>query len=158
MLTHARAAVAPRRAPPLTLQPPEPWAALLEALGEIEDENHILVLGRDGPDLMCALLRAGAPQVTHFRSYERLEADSTSLVIVPHVPSLDWLEGALSPIRRALFANGRLAVCVDPLPNTQNRVARMLKLHGFTAIRASRAAGRLVLSAEVPAFGLRRYA
>jgi hypothetical protein len=156
MLTHARAAVAPRRAPPLPLQPPEPWAALLEALGEIEDENHILVLGRDGPDLMCALLRAGAPQVTHFCSYERLEADSTSLVIVPHVPSLDWLEGALSPIRR--FANGRLAVCVDPLPNTQNRVARMLKLHGFTAIRASHAAGRLVLSAEVPAFGLRRCA
>jgi hypothetical protein len=158
MLTHARAAVAPRRAPPLPLQPPEPWAALLEALGEIEDENHILVLGRDGPDLMCALLRAGAPQVTHFRSYERLEADSTSLVIVPHVPSLDWLEGALSPIRRALFANGRLAVCVDPLPNTQNRVARMLKLHGFTAIRARHAAGRLVLSAEVPTFGLRRCA
>ena len=116
------------------------------------------MLGRDGPDLMCALLRAGAPKVAHFRSYERLEADSSSLVIVPHVPSLDWLEGALSPIRRALFANGRLAVCVDPLPNTQNRVARMLKLHGFTAIRASRAAGRLVLSAEVPAFGLRRYA
>jgi hypothetical protein len=158
MLTHARAAVAPRRAPPLPLQPPEPWAALLEALGEIEDENHILVLGRDGPDLMCALLRAGAPQVTHFRSYERLEADSASLVIVSHVPSLDWLEGALSPIRRALFANGRLVVCVDPLPSAQNRVRRMLMLHGFTAIGTSRAAGRQVLSAEVPAFGLRRCA
>jgi hypothetical protein len=158
MLTHARAAAAPRRTPPLPLQPPEPWAALLEALGEIEDENHILVLGRDGPELMCALLRAGAPQVTHFRSYERLEADSSSLVIVPHVPSIDWLEGALSRIRRALFANGRLAVCVDPLPNTQNRFARMLKLHGFTAIRARHAAGRLVLSAEVPTFGLRRCA
>ena len=158
MLTHACAAVAPRRAPPLPLQPPEPWAALLEALGEIEDESHVLVLGRDGPDLMCALLRAGAPQVTHLCSYERLEADSASLVIVPHVPSLDWLEGTLSPIRRALFMNGRLAVCVDPLRTTQNRVARMLTLHGFTAIRASRAAGRLVLCAEVPAFGVRRCA
>jgi hypothetical protein len=158
MLTHARAAVAPRRAPPLPLQPPEPWAALLEALGEIEDENHILVLGRDGPELMCALLRAGAPQVTHLRSHERLEADSASLVIVPHVPSVDWLEGALSPIRRALFTNGRLAVCVDPLPSTQNRVRRLLMLHGFTAIRTSQAAGRLVLSAEVPVFGLRRCA
>jgi hypothetical protein len=158
MLTHARAAVAPRRSPPRPLQPPEPWAALLEALGEIEDENHILVLGRDGPELMCALLRAGAPQVTHLRSHERLEADSASLVIVPHVPSLDWLEGALSPVRRALFTNGRLAVCVDPLPSTQNRIRRMLMLHGLTAIRTSRAAGRRVLSAEAPAFGLRRYA
>jgi hypothetical protein len=34
----------------------------------------------------------------------------------------------------------------------------MLTLHGFTAIRASRVVGRLVLSAEVPAFGFRRYA
>jgi Dihydrodipicolinate synthetase family len=114
MLTHARAAVAPRRAPPsLPLQPPEPRAVLLEALGEIEDEEHILVLGRDGPELMCALLRAGAPQVTHLRSHERLEAGIASLVIVPHVPSVDWLEAALPPIRRTLLANGRLAVCVD---------------------------------------------
>jgi hypothetical protein len=57
MSTYARAAVPPRRAPPsLPLQPPEPHAALLEALGEIGDEEHVLVLGRDGPELMCALL------------------------------------------------------------------------------------------------------
>src|SRR5271166_1498362 len=70
---------------------------------------------------MCALLRAGAPQVTHLRSHERLEAESASLVLVPQVTSLDWLEGALPPIRRALDANGRLAVCIDPLPTVQNR-------------------------------------
>ena len=156
MLTHARTVAAPRRTPPsLPLQPPELGAALLESLGAIEDEDNILVLGRDGPDLMCALLRAGAPHVTHLCSFERLEADSTSLVIVPQVPSLAWLESALSPIRFALIANGRLAVCVDPLPITQARVRRMLTLHGFTAIRATRAAGHQVLSAEVPAFGLR---
>ena len=158
MLTHARAAVALRRAPNRPLQPPEPRAALLDALGEIEDEEHILVLGRDGPDLMCALLRAGAPQVTHLCSPERLEAGSASLVIVPHVASLDWLESALSSIRRALLANGRLAVCVDPLAATQTRVHRMLRLQGFTAINASRAAGRQVLCAEVPAIGFRRLA
>ena len=62
MLTHTRAAVAPRRAlPSLPLQPPDPWAALLDSLGAIEDEENVIVLGRDGPDLMCALLRAGAP-------------------------------------------------------------------------------------------------
>src|SRR5580704_12405350 len=107
MLTHVRAVDAPHRAPPsLPLRPPEPGAALLDSLGAIEDEEHILVLGRDGPDLMCALLRAGAPQVTHLCWHDRLEAGSASLVIVPHAPSLDWLEGALSPIRRALLANG----------------------------------------------------
>jgi hypothetical protein len=107
---------------------------------------------------MCALLRAGAPQVTHLRSFERPEADSASLVIVPHVPSFDWLASTLPRIRRAMIANGRLAVRVDNLPTTLNAVRRMLRLHGFTAIRASRAPGCQVLCAEVPAFGLRRCA
>ena len=159
MLTHVRAAAAPRRAPPsLPLQPPEPGAALIECLGAIEDEEHIVVLGEGGLDLMCALLRAGAPRVTHLRSFERQEADSASLAIVAHVPSLDWLASALPRIRRALIDNGRVALCIDPLPATQNQVRRMLMLHGFTAIRAMRVAGRQVLRAEVPAFGMRRCA
>ncbi len=74
MLTHVRAAAAPRRAPHrLPLQPTERGDDLLDSLGAVEDEEHILVLGNDGPDLMCALLRAGARQVTHVRSHERLE-------------------------------------------------------------------------------------
>ena len=159
MLTHTRAAVAPRRAlPSLPLQPPEPWAALLDSLGAIEDEENIIVLGSDGPDLMCALLRAGAPQVTHLRTHERLEAASASLVIVPQVTSLDRLATALSSIRRALAPSGRLAICVGPLLATQNRVRRLLAQHGFAAVRSARAAGRQVLSAEVPSFGLRRSA
>jgi hypothetical protein len=89
------------------MHPPEPGAALVESLGVIEDEDHLLVLGNDGPDLM---------------------------------------------------ANGRLAVCIDNLPTTQNAVRRTLIVHGFTAIRARRAPGCQVLTAEVPAFGLRRCA
>jgi hypothetical protein len=57
----------------------------------------------------------------------------------------------LSPIRRALFTNGRLAVCVDPLPTPQNRVARVLTLYGFTAIQANRTAGRQAIGAKAPA-------
>ena len=159
MLTHAHAAVAPRSAPPsLQLQPPEPWAALLDRLGSIEDETSIIVLGRDGPDLMCALLRAGAPNVTHVCSHERLEAESASLVIIPHLPSLDWLQGALPALRRALSTNGRIILCTDPLPSMQTDIRRGLALNGFTAIRVERASGRLVMSAELPAFGLRRCA
>jgi hypothetical protein len=159
MLTHARAAVAPRLAPPsLPLQPPEPWGALLDSLSSIEDETSIIVLGRDGPDLMCALLRAGAPNVTHLCSHERLEGDSASLVIIPHFPSLDWLQAALPALRRALSTNGRIALCIDPLLSLQTQVRRVLTLNGFSAIRAARASGRLVLSAELPAFGLRRRA
>ena len=159
MLTHTRAAVAPRRAlPSLPLQPPAPWAALLDSLGAIEDEENVIVLGSDGPDLMCALLRAGVPQVTHLRTHERLEARSASLVIVPRM-TFARLAGN-RPVRDPPRAgpSGRLAICVDPLPAMQNSVRRLLAQHGFAAVRSARAAGRQVLSAEVPSLGLRRSA
>lgn len=139
-------------------RPPERWAALLDTLGSIEHEPSIIVLGRDGPDLMCALLRAGALNVTHLCSHERLEADSATLVIVPHIPSRDWLQAALPALRRSLSANGRIALCVDPLPSMQTYMRRSLTLLGLTAIRMRSVLGRLVVTAELPAFGLRRCA
>jgi hypothetical protein len=159
MVIHVSSAVAPRRAPPPPPpQPPEPGAGLLETLGSVEDEDHILVIGKDGPDLMCALLRAGAAQVTHLRSHERPEAESASLAIVPQAQSVDWLASALPSIRRALIANGRLVVAVATKSTSLNPVRRMLALHGFGAIRARNAGDRLVFSAELPSFGLRQCA
>ena len=112
---------------------------MLDSLGAVDDE-HVIVLGKDGPELMCALLRAGVLQVTHLGSHERLEADSASLVIVPRLASLECLASALPSIRRALGPNGRVAICADPLPSTQIRVRRFLTLHGFAGLRTSRKA------------------
>ena len=159
MLTHVPVADAPRPVRHLMpRQPSEPSEALLNSFGPLEHEWHILVLGNGGLDLMCALLRAGAPRVTHLCSHERLETASASLVIVPRASSVEWLEAALPRIRHALIANGCLALFVDPLAETRNRVERTLGLHGFSAVRATREAGRLLLTAEVPDFGLRRCA
>jgi len=140
------------------LQPPEPGAALLTSLDAIGDESHILVIGKDGLDLMCALLRAGAAQVTHLCSHERPEADSASLAIVPNVPSVDWLASALPSIRRALHANGCLALSVPMQPAIQQSVRRILALNGFSAIRTRTVAGRCIFHGELPTFGLRRWA
>jgi hypothetical protein len=159
MLTPAHVADAPRSVRHMMpRQSSEPTGALLNSLGPIEHEWHILVLGNGGLDLMCALLQAGAPKVTHLCSHERLEAESASLVIVPRASSLEWLEAALPRIRRALINNGCLSAFVDPLPATRSRVERMLKRHGLSALRAKRVAGRLLLTAEVPDFGLCRCA
>jgi hypothetical protein len=149
-------AIAPLHAsPPIPYQPPERWFDLLYDLGAMEDEEHVIVLGKDGPDLMCALLRAGARKVTHYRSQERLEARSASLIIVPRTASIPWLHSALPSIRRALITNGRLVVVADPIPSTQNRIRSLLKLHAFAATRAFEQAGRHVLGAEVPSYGHR---
>jgi hypothetical protein len=42
------------------------------------------------------------------------------------------------------------------IEDEDNILVRMLSLHGFTVIRVNPTAGRQVVSAEAPAFGLRR--
>jgi hypothetical protein len=96
---------------------------------------------------MCALLRAGATNVTHLRTDERPEPDSASLVIIPRVPSLDWLATTLQSVRRALTSHGRLVLHAGPLSTIQTGIRRMLKLHGMTAIRARTTPDGMILSA-----------
>ena len=69
-LAHA-AAAHPRLRPGNVPQPTEPDAAPLERFDGITSEEHVLVPGGYGPELMCALIRAGATHVTHLRSGER---------------------------------------------------------------------------------------
>ena len=145
------------REPPL--QPPEPGSVLLEMIGDVKDE-HILVLGSDGPDLMCALLRAGAAEVTHLNSNERLESDSATIAIVPSMPSLDWLARALPSIRHALLPTGRVILCAVAAADAiaANLIRRSLIQHGYSAIHTRRTRHYLTISAGVPAFGLRKAA
>lgn len=170
MLTHIRRAGAAHRArlqPPF--QPPERGDGLLETLGDVENE-HILLLGRRGVDLMCALLRAGALEVTHLNSPERAEPESASIVIVPQMPSHDWLASALRSIGRILLPTGRLIVCAAPSADMVmvNRIRRTLARHCYSKIHssqihsglmhASQDESCLLMSAELPAFGLRKAA
>jgi hypothetical protein len=131
MLPSTHAAAEARRVQP----PPLPIPSA--AYGPVEDDDHILVLGGQGPELMCALLRSGATNVTHLCAQERPETASASLLIVPRVPSLDWLAAILPSIRRALTRQGRLAIQAGPLATTQTQIRRMLTLHGFSEIRAT---------------------
>jgi hypothetical protein len=149
--SHHAAAMPQGMLPGASLQPRETVAGVpLDAFGPVEDEDHILVLGGQGPELMCALLRAGATNVTHLRAFERPEADSASLVIVPRVNSLDWLATALSSIRRALTAHGRIVVFAGGQPGTAIQIRRMLTLHGMSAIHTQTTSDGQVVSAERP--------
>ena len=147
MMPSAHIEITPRAAPGVIARSASPGAALLEAAGPIEDEDHILVLGGQGPELMCALLHAGATNVTHLLTDERPEPDSASLVIIPRVPSLDWLATTLQSVRRALTAHGRLVVHAGAQPTIQAGIRRMLKLHGMTAIHVRTTPDGMILSA-----------
>ena len=166
MLTQARATGASRREPEPPLQRSGLNDALLDAIGDPADE-HILVLGNDGPDLMCALVRAGAIEVIHLNSYERLHPDTVGIAVVPRLPSLNWLAAALPAIRRALFPTGRLVLYSETAGEvaTANRIRSMLLRHGYCKIRCTmetkdppRGGAWLVTTAEVPAFDLRKAA
>jgi hypothetical protein len=165
MTRSTQAATAPRRVPPSSASQftagqftagqiaqgdfAAPEATGIAWLGPVDVENHIIVLGGQGPELMCALLRAGASHVTHLRAHERPEADSASLVIVPRIPSLEWLATALLSIRRALTPRGRLVLRTGQAV-TQTQVRRMLTLLGMTAISSRTTPDGQVLSAELP--------
>lgn len=170
MLTHIRAAGAVHRARPQPpFQPPEPSDGLLEKIGDVQNE-HILLLGNHCVDLMCALLRAGALEVTHLNSPERAEPESATIVIVPQMPSHDWLASALRSIGRILLPTGRLILCASSSADvvTVNRIRRTLARHGYSKIHStkinsgmmytSQNESCLLMSAELPAFGLRKVA
>jgi hypothetical protein len=143
------AAIAPRSLPPGAVRlPPEPEGVPFKAIGPIDEQEHVLLLGGPGPELMCALLRAGAANVTHLRGHERPEPASASLVIVPKVPSLDWLATTLVSIRRALTADGRVVLFAGAQGTTQTAIRRMLLLHGMTEIRSDIGQGGLVFTAR----------
>jgi hypothetical protein len=148
MLSSTHAAGPPGRVPPgLSRHPPE---TPLDAIGPIEEDDHILVLGGLGAELMCALLRAGATNVIHLRAHERPEADSASLVIVPRVPSLDWLATALPSIRRALTAHGRLVLYAGGQLTVQTQIRRTLTLNGLSVIHTRATSDGPVISAQRP--------
>jgi hypothetical protein len=138
MFPSAQAVHAPPRVPPSTsASPQEPGALPRDTFGAVEDEDHIVVLGGQGPALMCALLRAGAPNVTHLRAHERPEAGSASLLVAPRLPSLDWLAAVLPSIRRGMAEGGRLVIHTGTQSSMQTPIRRMLILHGLRSIRVT---------------------
>jgi hypothetical protein len=133
----------------------DPDPALLSLLGEMDGE-HVLLVGNNALELMCALLRRGAGEVTLLRPTVRPEPQTVDLAIIARVGSLDAAVTAIGHARRALTATGRIVLVgigADPSGRLAQGLRRMLRLHGFSAIRAVPLAGRMLLSAELPLFG-----
>ncbi len=141
--THARPAM------PATDPEAQQTSALLAACGDVADER-VLIVGPDGPDTMCALIRRGARQVTALRHADRPEAASADLVVAPHLGSVADAEAVLTFTRRALAPFGRV-VLVMPTEKADalaRRVARMLPNHALSLVRARRVGAWTLVAAE----------
>jgi hypothetical protein len=127
---------------------------LLAAIGDIVGERAV-ILGQGAVDVMCALIRAGAPEVTELAHSARLDANSVDLMVVPNVASLDQAEATIRQARRALASAGRLVLRFpnDPAAHLARKTGQHLRLQGFSIVRQKRIGTQTVLTAELPLFG-----
>jgi hypothetical protein len=140
-----------RPALPATDPEAQQTSALLAACGDVSDER-VLIVGPDGPDTMCALIRRGARQVTALRHADRPEAASADLVVAPHIGSASDAQAVLAFTRRALAPFGRVVLILPTQKGDElaRRVARMLPNHALSLVRARRVGAWTLVAAERP--------
>jgi hypothetical protein len=122
-----RAAVRLRNNPPPPAPAVDPGTALLRLAGEV------------------SLLRYGV----------RPERASVDLAVATEIGSPEQALPVVAHARRALTASGRLIVrtTADSTGRLAKLVAQMLRLNGFSAVRARRAGDRTLVTGVLPWFG-----
>jgi hypothetical protein len=132
---------------------PEPphASALLAACGDVSDDR-VLIVGPDGLDAMCALIRQGARQVTALRHADHPEATSADLVVAPHVDTAADAAWLLAHTRRALAPFGRVVLMLptEKADRLARRVAQMLPDYALSLVRARRVGAWTLIAAERP--------
>jgi hypothetical protein len=148
-----RAAVRPPTIPPTPPPGVDPDTELLQLVGEVRDE-HALIIGPHALDLMCALIRSGAAEVDLLRQGVRPERATADLAVATEITSAEQALSVLAHARRALVASGRLILrtTADPTGRLARRVAQMLRLQGFSGVRARRAGDRSLVVGVLPWF------
>ncbi len=137
--------------------------ALLDCL-DVTDDDHVLLVGDDTLDLMCALLRRGCSAVTEMRPQDGVRPERVELVVAPGVADIATARHVLALARRALaphgVGRGRLVLRIPHSgDHTLSRaVAQALRAEGFDRPRRRPLADALVLIAELPGFWMPRTA
>src|SRR5580658_3045272 len=149
-----RAAVRPRTTPPTPPAGIDPDTAVLQLAGEVRNE-HALLIGPNALNLMCALIRRGAAEATLLRQGIRPQRATADRAVATEIASPEQALSVLAHARRALTASGRLILrtAADPTGRLAQRIAEMLRLQGFSAVRALRAGDRTLVTGVLPGFG-----
>jgi hypothetical protein len=136
-------------APPVA--PPEGGeTALLDALGPVEGA-HALVIGPCGLEAMCGLLRRGCSAATEVALLDRPLAEPAEIAVVASVGTLATAARAVALAWQMLIPGGRIALR-DPTGLLGRRLATLLHMQGFSAIRTRVLPDGVVLCADRPFF------
>ena len=142
------------------LPPPGPLPhspALHQAIGDPAGER-VVIIGHHTLDLMCAMIRNGATEVTVLRLRERPEAHKADLAVLLGPLSMHEITCGVMQAWRALAPTGRIVVGALSAQSTRD-ISATLRAQGFAAVCASREDnGGFVVSAELPFFGPLGYA
>ena len=124
--------------------------ALLDALGPV-DGAHALVIGQGGLEAMCGLLRRGCVAATEVALLDRPLAEPAEIAVVASVGTLASAARAVALAWQMLIPGGRIALR-DPSGLLGRRLATLLRMQGFSAIRTRVLPDGVVLSADRPFF------
>lgn len=119
---------------------------LLRLAGTLR-ESHALVVAEHGLELLCGLLGRGCLAATAIRLGDKPDANDYDVVIMPSLASIA-MATVVRLARRSLAPGGRLIVGMNDA-RTASALARRLRLNGFTKLRLTQIAGRVLLCADL---------
>jgi hypothetical protein len=116
--------------------------------------DHVLLVGEDTLDLMCALLRRGCGAVTVLRPNDPVHPEPADLAILPRLETLAQATQALTLARRALGGSGRVVAQIADAGDELliRGVQRLLRGLAFSRVRLVRQDGGARIEAEMPCF------
>jgi len=128
------------------------FSSFLLDLADPAPDSRIVLLGADGLELACELIRFGASDVSIARIADMPHDTRADIAIIPHAPTARLIEQSIVVARRSLHPLGRLIM--GDVPTDLLGIARAhLRLHGFRRLQSWTELDRLALRAELPLRG-----
>ncbi len=117
--------------------------------------SRILVMLPGGLEIACALLRRGRTNVATARLTDRPRAGQMDVVMMPSIPSAEFLQRAIPYAHRVLAALGTVVIHLDGSlpPGLVQQARRQLASEGFGAVQVRSSFHDTLLRAEMPLFG-----
>ena len=136
--------------PAAALDPLSSEAALHDAIGEVAGET-VVIVGHATLDVMCAVIRDGADEVSVLRLQERAEPHEADLAIIVGPTCAQEARVAIAQAQHALAPSGRVVVGRLAAVLAQE-VAAALRVHGFARVDVDGDDVEVVVRAELPFF------